>query len=253
MFLYLGQDSHESSKTRPWYANIERGTASEPKVKETFEKIKNFENSGFLQGTTSKNCDLTPDELKLAKFKSFQDPLSDIRKYLKTPGVAQKLEQINKKTKALKRKRSPSPPPTSSHSKKSKKHKTDKSKKKSSKKSKHKSHHKDKKHKRKHSSSSTKLKSSSSSSSGEEETSEDEIKRINLEKLRAERLQREREERRRTEQLMAKLRGEKPPEELEKEKAAIAEAERDGGFTTGTRVKQKYNSQFNPDLARQNY
>lgn len=60
-------------------------------------------------------------------------------------------------------------------------------------------------------------------------------KKQKLEVLRLERLKREREERRRTEELLAKLRGEKKQTARE------------------TLFKKKYNSQFNPEFAKQNY
>lgn len=74
-----------------------------------------------------------------------------------------------------------------------------------------------------------------SESSDAESDQEREIKRRKLELLRQDRLKREREEKIRSELLLAKLKGpkEKPKEEVS--------------------VKRKYNSQFNPELARQNY
>jgi hypothetical protein len=62
-------------------------------------------------------------------------------------------------------------------------------------------------------------------------------KKRKLENLRMERLKREKEERRRSEDLLAKLKGETAP----KEKNAPAAAGR------------KYNNQFNPEIAKQNY
>ncbi len=56
-----------------------------------------------------------------------------------------------------------------------------------------------------------------------------------MQQLRAERLRREKEERLKTQNLLAKMRGEKVPEEKEVE--------------TDER-KMRYNSQFNPDLVR---
>ncbi len=56
-----------------------------------------------------------------------------------------------------------------------------------------------------------------------------------IEQLRAERLKREKEERKKTEELLARARGEKPPE---KEKVVVDERER------------TYNSQFNPEFVR---
>lgn len=82
-----------------------------------------------------------------------------------------------------------------------------------------------------------------------DETSEDEEQRIlqkqKLEKLRAERIQREKVERARADSLLAKLRGDPEPEEKPKTTTEASQQPRP--------VKQKYNSQFNPDIARQNY
>ncbi|XP_044270098.1 leukocyte receptor cluster member 1 homolog [Tribolium madens] len=72
-------------------------------------------------------------------------------------------------------------------------------------------------------------------SSDDSESDSDFEKKRKLEVLRMERLKREREERKRTEGLLAKLRGEKTEEEKPQS------------------VGKKYNNQFNPELARQNY
>jgi len=182
------------------------------------------------------DCKLTTEELKLAKFRSFQDPLRDIRKYLKTPGVARKLEEV----KGVKRKAVEPNDHSSSSAKKSKKEKKKKSKK-SKKSKKHKSES-NKESKRKNRKSSSKQETNVTSSTSEED-SEDEMKRKNLERLRTERLEREREEKRKTDKLLAKLRGDKDPEEEKPEKSS----------EPARGVKQRYNSQFNPELARQNY
>ncbi|XP_076273030.1 leukocyte receptor cluster member 1 homolog [Rhynchophorus ferrugineus] len=58
-----------------------------------------------------------------------------------------------------------------------------------------------------------------------------------LEQLRAERLQREKEEKRKTEALLSKIRGDSTKEKPSETKGP----------------KRKYNSQFNPELAKQNY
>lgn len=63
-------------------------------------------------------------------------------------------------------------------------------------------------------------------------------KKFDLEKLREQRLKREREERFRASQLLAKMNGVEQQVEAPKPKPAIV---------------QKYNSQFNPYLAKQNY
>jgi hypothetical protein len=93
-----------------------------------------------------------------------------------------------------------------------------------------------KSHKKKHKSKKRKRKSSTSSSSSVEEAP-----KVSIEKLRAERLQRERAEGQKAKVLLAQLRGE-PLEEEEKPKESCV-----------VPIKQKYNSQFNPHLARQNY
>ncbi|KAF2895643.1 hypothetical protein ILUMI_10532 [Ignelater luminosus] len=99
--------------------------------------------------------------------------------------------------------------------------------------------HKKKKHKhKKHKSCKSKTKDASS---GNELYSEDEDEKLKkkkkLEQLRIERLNREKEERRKSEILLAKMRGENTEEPKTEEKT----------------VKQRYNSQFNPELAKQNY
>lgn len=66
-----------------------------------------------------------------------------------------------------------------------------------------------------------------------------EEKKDKLLKLREARLKREREEKCRTELFLTKLNGEPEPSNSEEQNK--------------TRIKPKYNSQFNPELARQNY
>lgn len=56
--VYLGQDSEEHSKNKPWYAKIDRSrsstlaasTSTLVKDVEGFDKIKQFEESGYLEG-----------------------------------------------------------------------------------------------------------------------------------------------------------------------------------------------------------
>lgn len=110
-----------------------------------------------------------------------------------------------------------------------------KSKKRKSKKKKSKHKKKKRKHHRK---------SESSSSSSSSEESEDEemrrLQKLKIEKLRIERLRREKVEKEKADRLLAQLRG----DEQETPKPKIPEI---------PSIKQKYNSQFNPWLARQNY
>jgi len=60
----------------------------------------------------------------------------------------------------------------------------------------------------------------------------------NLDKMRAQRLKREQEERKRTDALLAKLRGEPDPKTAKSDPVPA--------------LTQRYHSQFNPHLARQN-
>ncbi|XP_066992067.1 leukocyte receptor cluster member 1 homolog [Anabrus simplex] len=148
-----------------------------------------------------------------SKSKSRLDPLNSIKKYL-----PEKIEIYNKKCEAERegKKHSPS---SDCYSKRKKKRKR----------SKH------KKSKKQESSDSSDSDSSSSKSSIEEEKV-----KVDLAKLRAERLKRESIERKRTEQLLARLRGDTVPEEkTEKAEQPV--------------IKQKYNSQYNPELAKQNF
>lgn len=166
------------------------------------------------------------DEIKVKeanlKSKKLADPLNSIRRYLDMTSDAKRVKEEtiqNNSTKTklntkIKRKRESS-----------RSEERERNKKKKSKRSKHSHSKKSKK----------KSKSYESSESSNESSLES---KVNLEVLRAKRLQREKEEKMRAERLLAKLRGETLPEDKPKPVPTI---------------EQKYSSQFNPHLAKQNF
>lgn len=103
---------------------------------------------------------------------------------------------------------------------------------------KHKKAKKKKSKKHKKEKKSKKRKRSSSSSDDDDDEVKRNLQKQKLELLRVERLKRERAEREKADKLLKKIRGE--PEEEENKQSDIRP------------VKQKYNSQFNPEIARQN-
>lgn len=212
---YLGQDTNEALGTRSWYDIA-------PK----------------------RNDELDDNGRKIEiglRTKHLHDPMLRFLKNIPAPTVTKKDESAEKRDEEhelnskivkdkspTKRKRSPTP---------EKRHKTNSKK---SKKSKNKKHKKEKR-KRKH--------STSDESGGESE--EEQLRKHkmeNLRKLREQRLQRERIERERANELLRQKFPELlPPEEKKKD---VEEEKRTARIPF---VKQKYNSQFNPYLAKQNY
>lgn len=165
---YLGQDTNEATGKKNWYEELpKRLTDTERDV-----------------------------EIEIKK-KALNDPMIDIKRYLKVMHSKPTENHLKIKKEDVKRK-----------------HDSDN----------FHSDHDDKKHKKKHKHSEKKEASSQSS--------------INIEKLRAERLLREQSEKLRTEALLAKVRGESMP--------VVAP------ITPKPIIKQKYNSQFFPEIARQN-
>lgn len=151
-------------------------------------------------------------EVEILK-KALNDPIRDIKKYLNIMSTSSKEKPVEIKTESNNRKRKKSESEDSIIS----------DSKSSSSKKKHK-HKKSKKHKkRKH----------HSREKYEVKTSDSDIQ-----KLKAERLLREQSERLRAEALIAKLKGNPVP-------VVAPEAPKPG-------IKQKYNSQFFPEIARQN-
>jgi len=213
---YLGQDTEELTGEQVWWKKLPKNRKDN--TEENLTKVSVGE-----------------------KQKDFLDPLCDLKKYLKCDGARltyQKYEKKNdetdikslsllsSKTKRKKRKRSRSRERSRNRSndqkKKSRKHSSSSEEKK---KKKRKSHLKKKRRR----------KSSGSSNSAE---SEDEVKlkaKANLEKMRKERLERERVEREKADRLLYG--------EPVKEKSSQEELQSKA---------QKYSSQFNPQIARQN-
>lgn len=211
---YLGQDTNEALGTRSWYDIA-------PK----------------------RNDDIDDNGQKIEiglKTKHLHDPMLRFLKNIPATKVTKYDESAEKRdeepvlnTKIVKdkspTKRKRSPTPERRHKSKSKKSKKSKGKKR-----------KKEKRNRKHS-------SSGESGSESEEEQLRKHKMENLQKLREQRLQREKVERERANELLRqKFPALLPPEEKKKN----VEEERTARVPF---VKQKYNSQFNPYLAKQNY
>ncbi|XP_014474774.1 PREDICTED: leukocyte receptor cluster member 1 homolog [Dinoponera quadriceps] len=146
------------------------------------------------------------------KKKTLIDPMVDIKRYLTVMRSESAKDQPTVKTEAVKRKYDSDNSYSDQESHSS-----------------HKKHKKDKKHK--------KHKKEKYKESIKKETKSQ--SNVDIEKLRADRLLREQSEKLRTETLMAKVRGDPVP--------VIAPV-----VTLKPAIKQKYNSQFFPEIARQN-
>lgn len=225
MFYELEQNEIVSNKTNEEYEKekkLEREKYEKQIGYLTYLGQDTNELTGNVSWYNKSREEIHNDKTEVSKKqKIFEDPLVDIRKYLGCEGVKKVAKIEDKKevvhaelTKTIKRKRS-----SSESLQKRKKHKKEK-----------KSNHKKKK-KKKH-----KKNYSTDSEESSYEVEKDKKPKIDVERLRAERLRRELEERRRADELFAKINGvnikkEDPPSE----------------------PIQKYNSQFNPHLAKQNY
>lgn len=257
-FISLKADDTAKQDVTPtghinFFQEVEEGTAEYKKANKEHDKEKKEEQEkyekqiGYLtylgqdtnEALGKKNWyDVAPDRSSTEKgevnmkSKKLEDPLNVIKKYTNMPQKGEKdavkavgnifpivdYQQTEKEQRNKKHKHRSSSGNRTEHSPKKKRKK------------KHKKHKSEKK----------KRKSSSSECS---EVSEDEItkaeKARKLEILRMERLRREQEERKKSELLLAKLTGKVV------EKPSSPPKQR--------HVKQKYNSQFNPELAKQNY
>lgn len=213
---YLGQDTHEALGTRNWYdVAPKRGDA----VDESGEQV----------------------EIGL-KTKNLHDPMrSFVGKFpLKKEAAATEVDadkpMLSYQSLLVSRKRSPSPADKRRSERKKSKHRKDSKSPKSARK-------KSKKSKK------SKKRSGSGDDSDAESGPSKQAKMDMLQKLREQRLQREKEEEHRTTEYLR----EKFPSLLPPEKQKRVEATKEPTVVKGPVMKRKYNSQFNPFLAKQNY
>lgn len=223
---YLGQDTNESLGTRSWYNNV---------PKRDLKDDRNDNGEAIEVGLKVKHLHDPMLQFLKKPFEVVKSKSGEKNDSINAPSAVLPDRPIQfEKSSSRCRKRSAS----SEHKhKKSKIHKRSKDKKEKKKK------HKKDKRKRKHSTS-----ESCSSNSDTELEQLRQQKSQSLQRLREERLQRERAEQDKTKEfLRQKFPSLLPPEEVKKKPE---------GNNTQPRMpimKQKYNSQFNPFLAKQNY
>ncbi|XP_055301076.1 leukocyte receptor cluster member 1 homolog [Sitodiplosis mosellana] len=227
---YLGQDTHEAMGTRSWYNSAPKRN-SESVYDESGEKVEiglkvKHLHDPMMQFLTKKKP-ITVDGSKMGNGGDSKSVNIDTK-----PIAVKAMPTILEKP--MSRKRSTSPERKHKKSKSSKRSKEKKVKKNKKKK------YKKEKRKRRHS-------SASDSSSDSESEQLRQHKMLALQQLREERLQRERQEHEKTKELLRKkCPSLLPPEELKKPEEVNTEPRMPA-------MKQKYNSQFNPYLAKQNY
>lgn len=213
---YLGQDTHEALGTRSWYAVA-------PKRNDTNDES----NKPIEVGLKIKHLhDPMQQFLKKSSFTCTSKSNEKVEKKVldNSTTLAVKLSSIESPKKL---KRSLTPEKRKDH-KKSKSQKKPKEKKKK---------HKKEKRKRKH-------------SSDDDETEEiRQLKLQNLKMLREERLQREKQEQNRAKEFLR----EKFPSLLPAEERIPKDSEPKSSQPHVPYMKQKYNTQFNPLIAKQNY
>lgn len=266
---YLGQDTNEALKKRDWYEEIPNRKVQLDESGNKVEiglKMKMFNDPLFvMERYLGKSLKSKPKETvsNSAEEISTESTSNTFKKYESILGPSIKLTK--------KRKASPDPGEKSSRKlKKSKKskNKKDKKHKKSKSERKHKghlsdsessnpdcevekrrsrartkrSHHKSKSVSKEKTPSKSKLQDTPESSPLSSDSSEDEVKvrfeKEKLAKLRAERIEREKAEKLKADLLLGLVRDDVIPKEKKDERPVP--------------VRQKYNSQFNPELARQN-